>query len=43
MQLIAHATAFEFAAGIIVFLAGLCVRPRLAYVLLIRKDKDIRN
>ena len=43
MQLIAHATTFEFAAGIVVFVAGMCVGPWLAYVLFIRKGKDIRD
>jgi hypothetical protein len=43
MQLIAHATMFEFAAGIVVFLAGMCVGPLLAYVISNRKNKDIRD
>jgi len=37
MQLIAHAATFEFAAGIVVFLAGMCVGPWLAYFILRKK------
>ncbi len=37
MQLIAHATTFEFAAGIAVFLAGMCIGPWIAYVISVRK------
>jgi hypothetical protein len=43
MQLIAHATTLEFAAGMVVFLAGMCVGPWLAYVLSNRKGQDIRD
>jgi hypothetical protein len=43
MQLIAHVTMFEFAAGIVVFLAGMCLGPWLAHLILIRKDKDVQN
>jgi hypothetical protein len=43
MQLIAHATMLEFAAGIVAFLTGMCVGPLLAFFLLIRKDKHIRD
>ena len=34
MHLIAHATTFELAARIVVFLAGMCVGPWLAYIIL---------
>ena len=43
MQLIAHATTFEFAAGIVVFLAGMCVGPWIAYVMSIRNRSDVRD
>ena len=43
MQLIAHATTFEFAAAIVVFLAGMCVGPWLAYVTSVRKGKNVRD
>ena len=33
MEIVAHATTFEFATGIVVFLAGMCVGPILAYLL----------
>jgi hypothetical protein len=43
MQLIAHATSFEFAAGIVVFLAGICVGPWITYVMSTRKEKEVRG
>jgi hypothetical protein len=43
MQLMAHATTFEYAAGIVLFLAGMCVGPWLVYVLSTRKGKDVRD
>jgi hypothetical protein len=43
MQIIAHATTFEFAAGIVVFLAGMCVGPWLAYVMSIHKGQGVRD
>jgi hypothetical protein len=43
MQLIAHATTFELAVRIVVFLAGMCVGPWLAYFMLIRKGANARD
>jgi hypothetical protein len=43
MQLIAHATTFEFTAGLVVFLAGMCVGTCLAYVMSTRKGKGVRD
>lgn len=43
MQILAHATTFEFAAAIVVFLAGMCVGPWLAYVMSIRKGHGVRD
>jgi hypothetical protein len=43
MQLIAHATMFEFAAGIVVFLAGMCVGPCLAYLIFKKKAAAISS
>jgi hypothetical protein len=33
MQLIAHATQYEFAMSVLMFLAGVCVGPWLAYII----------
>jgi hypothetical protein len=43
MQLLAHATTFEFAVGIVIFLAGMCVGPWLAYVMPTQRDKGVRD
>jgi len=31
MELLAHTTSFELAAGIVVFLAGVCASPLIAH------------
>jgi hypothetical protein len=36
MELLAHATMMEVAAGIVVFLAGMCVGPLLAHQIYVR-------
>jgi hypothetical protein len=36
MQLIAHATQYEVAISILMFLAGLCIGPLLAHLLICR-------
>jgi hypothetical protein len=43
MQLLAHATTFEFAAGIIVFLAGMCAGPWVVHIISTRKGKSFRD
>jgi hypothetical protein len=30
MQLLAHATSYEFATGIVIFVAGICAGPYIA-------------